>query len=154
MDIRKVASATGLTLTIVLGYPVSAWAAVSFGPVGAYEDGVRLAETSGGSVYNESGGITEKIRFRDLKADGDGAYGVARHQAYQYACNPGTNICYWAWRAVYEDQTSRYSKSYGWRTSYLHEEGHKASDWRTRPGICVDQSWEPDACGWKSYINP
>ena len=71
------ASATGLTLTIVLGYPVSAWAAVSFGPVGAYEDGVRLAETSGGSVYNESGGITEKIRFRDLKADGDGAYGVA-----------------------------------------------------------------------------
>lgn len=115
---------------------------------------MRLAETSGGSVYNESGGITEKIRFRDLKADGDGAYGVARHQAYQYACNPGTNICYWAWRAVYEDQTSRYSKSYGWRTSYLHEEGHKASDWRTRPGICVDQSWEPDACGWKSYINP
>jgi hypothetical protein len=140
-------------LTVALGFPAAGWA-VSFGSMGAYEDGVRLAEASGGDVYNASGGITEKIRFRDLKADGDGAYGVARHQAYQYACNPGTNICYWAWRAVYEDQTDRYGTAYGWRTSYLHEEGHNAADWRTQAGICVDQSWEPDACGWKSYINP
>lgn len=65
-----------------------------------------------------------------------------------------THICYWAWRGVYQDQTSRYGTAYGWRTSYLHEEGHGANDWRTRPGICVDQAWEPDACGWKSYINP
>lgn len=153
MKIRKSVSALGLTIAVAIGFPTAAWA-VSFGSMGAYEDGVRLAEASGGDVYNASGGITEKIRFRDLKADGDGAYGVARHQAYQYACNPGTNICYWAWRAVYEDQTDRYGTAYGWRTSYMHEEGHGAADWRTQPGICVDQSWEPDACGWKSYINP
>ena len=153
MRMRKSASALGLTLAIAIGFPTAGLAA-TFGSMGAYEGSVRVGEASGGAVYNESGGITERIRFRDLKADGDGAYGVARHQAYQRGCNPGTNICYWAWRGVYEDQTDRYGSAYGWRTSYMHEEGHNAGDWRTKPGICVDQSWEPDACGWKSYINP
>lgn len=120
----------------------------------AYEDGLQVAESSGGDVYYDSGGITERIRFQDTRADGDGAYGVALHQAYQYACNPGTNICYWRWWGAYEDQTDRYGSAYGWRTSYLHEEGHGASDWRTKPSVCVDQGWEPDACGSKSYIHP
>jgi hypothetical protein len=146
-------AATVLGAGLALTFPAGAYA-LSFGYLSASEGGVKLAESSGGNVYNESGGITEKITFRDLKADGDGAYGEADHWAYQYGCNPGTNICYWAWRAIYVDQTDRYGTAYGWRTSYLHEEGHGAADWKTKPKVCVDQAWEPDACGAGTYLNP
>ncbi len=37
--------------------------------MGAYEDGYLLAESSGGDIYN-SGGITEKIRFREALRPG------------------------------------------------------------------------------------
>lgn len=141
-----------LALGLMVGFPTASWA-ISFGYMSAYEDGYLLAESSGGDVYNDGAGITE-IRFRDYRADGDGAYGVAVHQAYTYACNPGTQICYYAWRGIYEDQTVRYGTADGWRIAYLHEEGHGAADWRTAPKVCVDQNNEPDACGSKGYINP
>lgn len=148
------ATVVGLAIGIVVGFPTASMAA-SFGYLAAYEDGVMVAESSGGSVYNSGGGITEQIRFRDVRADADGAFGVARHQAYQYGCNPGTNVCYYAWRAVYEDQTDRYGTGVGWVTRYMSESGHGAADWRTQPKVCVDQSWEPDACDSPGYyINP
>lgn len=32
---------------------------------------------------------------------------------------------------------------------------HDASDWRSRPRVCVDQNNEPDACGeLANYLNP
>lgn len=146
-------TALGLAVGLMIGVPTASWA-VSFGYMSAYEDGYLLAESSGGDVYNSGSGITEKIRFRDVRADSDGAYGVALHQGYQYGCNPGTQICYYTWRATYEDQTSRYGTASGWLTSYMSESGHGAADWRTAPKVCVDQNNEPDACGSKGYINP
>lgn len=132
---------------------MTSWA-VSFGYMSASEDGVRSAESSGGDVYNAGTGITEKIRFRDLYVDGDGAFPVALDRAYKYGCNPGTQICYYTWRGIYEDQTSRYSTANGWQTKYMSESGHGAADWRTAPKVCVAENNEPDACGSKGYIDP
>ena len=128
--------------------------ALSFGSLAAYEDGHRLAESSGGSVYNSGTGIAEYIRFRDQYVDGDGAYGVASHQARQWGCNPGTQICYYAWRGVYVDETNRFGTASGWQVHTLSESGHGAVDWKTRPQVCVDQGFEPDACGTGTYLNP
>lgn len=147
------ATAVAMALALVVGFPLTSWA-VSYGYMSASEDGYFVAESSGGSVYNSGSGIAEDIRFRDLRVDGDGAYGVALHQAYQYGCNPGTQVCYYTWRVTYEDQTGRYSTSDGWRNATMSESGHGATDWRTSPKVCVDQNNEPDACGSKPYINP
>lgn len=146
-------TALALALGLVVGFPLTSWA-VSFGYMSASEDGYLLAESSGGTVTNSGTGIAEKVRFRDMRVDGDGAYGVAQHQAYQYGCNPGTQICYYTWRGIYEDQTSRYSTGDSWQEVTMSESGHGATDWRTSPKVCVDQNNEPDACGSKGYINP
>lgn len=122
-------TALELALGLVVGFPMASWA-VSSGYMAAYEDGVLLAESSGGDVYNDGAGITEKIRDRDVR------------------------VCHYAWRVTYEDQTDRYGTVSGWQISCLSESGHGAADWRTAPKVCVDQNNELDACGSKGYINP
>lgn len=125
-----------------------------FGEMKAFEGSDLVAEASGGSVYYESGGVTERIRFRDTDSDGDGAYGQANHQMYTRICAPGGDPCHYGWAGNYEDQTDRYGSAYGWRVSYLHEENYKAQAWRTAPSVCADQNNEPDACGRRDHQQP
>lgn len=116
-----------------------------------------MAESSGGIVYYEGSGngrtISTKIRFRDLQADGDGAYGEARQQRWERVTAP--RCCsYYTWLSTNRDQTNRYSKAYGWRTSYLRESDSNVSRWRVNAKVCVDQNNEPDACDSTGYIEP
>lgn len=130
--------------------------ASNFGALKAYEndDYVDLvAEASNGTIYYSGDGVTERIRFRDTDADGDGAYGVALHQPWAYHCNP-QRICYWSWWGVYEDQTYRYGTADGWRISYMREAKSGVTYWRTGPRVCADQNNEPDACGSGSFQQP
>lgn len=143
-------------MLVPVAFALPAAQASTFGGLSAYEndDYVDLvAEASGGAIYYEDGGVTERIRFRDTDADGDGAYGVALHQPWEYHCNPG-GTCYMQWWGVKEDQTNRYGTAYGWRISYMHEEKYGVSRWQTKPKVCADQGGEPDACGVGSYQEP
>jgi hypothetical protein len=131
--------------------------AATFGALHANEDGQELARSSGGSIYYEGAGfgrtVTERIRFLDTRADGDGAYGVARQQAWDKVTAPRCCTYYtWAWGN--EDQTNRYGSDYGWRISYLRESDSHIARWRVSARVCVDQSWEPDACGTAGYREP
>lgn len=132
----------------------AAYATAYFGQLTAWENGVRVAEASGGSIYYESGGVTERIRFRDLQPDGDGTYGQADHQPWSLICPPNYPGCYYTWVGIQQDQTDRYSYAYGWRISYMHEESPDVERWRTRASVCVDQGFEPDACDRTSFLEP
>jgi len=136
--------------------------ASTFGALKAYEnDDYKdlVGEASGGAHYYEAGKtgnfptIVERIRFRDVDADGDGAHGVAQHVPYEHVCNP-QRICYWTWTGIREDQTNRYGTADGWRISYMREWEPDASHWKTRPKACVDQNNEPDACGEGTFQQP
>lgn len=133
--------------------PVSA--TTYYGYLSAHEDGNLLAEASGGDIhYNGSHGPTMDMRFRDRRADGDGAYERADFQAWDQLCPP-RNICYYTWAWVREKQTDRYGTASGWLSTYVGTTEEGISRWRGRPFICVDQSWEPDACGkTDNYLEP
>lgn len=135
----------------------AAHATAYFGSLHAYEGSQEVAESSGGSIYYEGTGngrtITENIRFRDVRADGDGAYGVAVQQAWDKITAPRCCTYYtWAW--TNEDQTDRYGTAYGWRTSYLRESDANVSRWRVNAKVCEDQNNEPDACDSAGYLEP
>lgn len=131
----------------------AAQATAYFGQLDAYEDGVHLATSSGGSVYYEGTGtgrtIAERITFRDLARDDDGAYGESYQQAWDKVTAP--RCCtYHTWAWTHTDQTNRYGTIDGWHTGYLRQSDPEVRYWRVESKVCVDQRWEPDACGHTS----
>jgi hypothetical protein len=131
----------------------AAHATAYFGQLDAYEDGIHLATSSGGSVYYEGTGtgrtIAQRITFRDVAYDGNETYGEALQQAWDKITAPRCCTYYtWAW--THTDQTNRYGADYGWRTSYLRQSDPDVLYWRVESKVCVDQPLEPDACGHTS----
>jgi hypothetical protein len=153
MNLRRSGLVVSAVVAALLAYAPAAWGTAYFGYMSAWEDGQKLAESSGGSIYYEGSGVgrtvTTKITFRDLVADGDGAYGEADEQAWDQVTAPRCCTYYtWAW--IHVDQTDRYSKAYGWRTSYMRQSDRDVLYWRVKAKVCVDQNLEPDACGHTS----
>lgn len=64
--------------------------------------------------------------FIDKRRDGDGVYAQADFQRWQRTCPPNLPYCYWTWLGIVENKRI----------------------------VCVDQSWEPDACDDSRWLYP
>lgn len=149
---RIIAVVAGIAFSMLL-MPGVAWANDYFSYLRPQEDGHTLAWGHGQFYYSDYGNPTQETIFIDQRADGDGVYAQADFQAWRRVCPPSLPYCYWAWWDIVEKQTDRYGTADGWVTRGLVT-GRDGTSWRDWAKVCVDQSWEPDACDESGVLYP
>lgn len=142
------------TILLVLGvlFAQSAAAVSYFGQLTVKRDGVKVAEASGGSVYEVYADYTKlrtKVTFRDVTADGWSSYAAAFQDAWD--CTPSG--C--GWVRMSNDETGKYGKADGWITSYMTEGRVWQLGYRSNPRVChADPWWNPDNCTGAGWLAP
>jgi hypothetical protein len=152
MRVRTIVTVLSALLMVPV-YAGSAWAMDGFQKLKPYEDGHLLARGHGNFAYNGAGDPRQKTVFKDERADGDGAYARARFQKWGQICPPRGGYCYYAWHGQVQKTTDRIGVNAGWETRYRKTD-REGTKWRDRAAVCVDQSWEPDACDSSRLLYP
>jgi hypothetical protein len=154
MSSKKWARVGSIACLTIVGVLVggAAHAVDYFGALAVYDGSTKVSEASGGAVYlvydTNYDKVRVKITFRDVTADGQGTYAKALQDGWDYGAETG-----WSWQRMHNDETNKYSKADGWRTSYMTEGAPWAFAYRSNPMVCHNNPWYlPDKCdsaGWQ-----
>lgn len=154
--VKKAASVVTVSGVAILMAAAPAFAqTVYYGSLAAYEGDEQVAKSSGGWTWiNSSDGPGMHMRFKDTRADGDGAYSKGYFQAWDLTCPPNYPTCYYTWTWSREKETARYGTAEDWVIKEYGTYEPGIDRWRDRTWVCVDQNLEPDACDGTGFMYP